>query len=126
MLKKPLLLVAFLFVGWPPVGQGAYLTGNELVDLCQAALEAMGAGATLSSRELAEAGQCIGYLEGVADMSWAAGPSAEPVVCLPPTLATAQLLGSVLAYARTHPFHSDLPAFGLVLSALEETFPCEQ
>ena len=106
--------------------QGAYLTGNELVGLCQAALEAMGAGAKLSSRELAEAGQCIGYLEGVADMSWAAGPSAEPVVCLPPTLTTAQLLWSVLAYARTNPSPSELPAFGLVLSALEETFPCEE
>ena len=94
--------------------------------LCQAALEAMGSGAELSSRELAEAGQCIGHLEGVADMSWAAGPSAEPAVCLPPTLTTAQHLGSVLAYARTNPSHSELPAFGLVLSALEEFFPCEQ
>lgn len=42
MLEKPLLLAAVLFVGWPMGGQGAYLTGNELVGLRQAALRGHG------------------------------------------------------------------------------------
>lgn len=126
MVKSLFFVAVCSCLYWPIASQAAYKTGHELLAVCQAALEAMESGATLSSQELADAGQCIGYVEAAADMSWAAGPPSEPSVCLPPGVTTAQLVRGVVAYARGNPLGSNIPAFFVVFLALEEAFPCKQ
>ena len=72
MVKRPFWPAVFLILAWPKAGLAEYKTVNDLLVVCKAAITAMASGAVLSSQELTDAGQCVGYLQAVADLSWAA------------------------------------------------------
>ncbi len=62
---------------------------------------------------------CAGYVSGVADVL------SDGTVCIPPEVATDQLVKDFLRYAKKHQDLLHDPASRVVARALKELYPCK-
>lgn len=88
---------------------GQQLSGSELLSYCKSA--------TVTNTGT----WCLGYVLGVWHMT-----TAERLVCPPADITSGQLRRAVVRYLQRHPEVLNRQPAGLVLEALESTFPCVQ
>jgi Rap1a immunity proteins len=62
---------------------------------------------------------CSGYVSGVADLL------SDGTICIPPEVATQQLVKDFLRYSEKHEDLLHGPASRLVAGALKEAYPCK-
>ena len=114
MLKRSVLAVVFvLLLSGSALCGSVFLTGNKLLEICQADNIVLG-------------GKCIGYVMGVQD-SYAGldtdGFFQSPY-CLPTNVTDKQLTRVAVKYLGDNPEKRHLNAQSLVLDAFIENFPC--
>lgn len=96
---------AFVLVAAPN-----FLTGNALLDRC----------ATNDTGTVL----CIGYVEGVADLSGLLDAANGSPQCIPTSVMSAQVRDVVIDYLKHHPATRHEPAANLVLQAIHEAWKC--
>lgn len=93
--------------------------GNSLLRECDA-------GDAYSAAGLARLGECLGYIEAVADIMSTGNPVNGFRACLPTKTTGDQLRNVVSVSLNIHPRRQHLGAPGLVAQALQKAFPCQQ
>jgi len=73
----------------------------------------------MSSRETAQAGQFLGYVQAAYDAG-----TLFHMVCPPEVITPDQVVSMVSKYLNAHPGESREPGVSIVLRALREAFPC--
>lgn len=71
-----------------------------------------------SGTDAVDGGMALGYVMGVSDAL------RSPIVCVPPNSTNRQFAAVVKLYLRNHPEEWNEEAFGLVVKALSQAFPC--
>lgn len=117
MMRNLLIALALVMVvggeGWAEEdGDKGYLTGDHLYNLC-------------TSKIQYDTGECLGYIAGTFD---SIVPILEPrgSFCLPKPLRILTLELIVKNYLKLHPEKFHYSGAFLILSALEEAFPCKK
>jgi hypothetical protein len=118
----PLAVTAFLMTGQAAFSQsegapitGAFEDGNVLLQQC-------------GSHESFTDGVCAGYVTAVADAMGNARTSGETVnglrACIPYGVTRQQVHDVGLRFLRAHPELRHRAAFGFMVQAIAEAFPC--
>lgn len=114
-------LVAVTGLNFPTPAKAAYITQDKLWDLCTTKQK----GDAYDVKQ----GMCLGYITGAADGWTDAGEAAtppHPMFCPPPNVSTGDLRDVVLTYMQGHPERGKEAASFIVLSSLNEHFPCAE
>ncbi len=134
-MKRAILLLPLI---WPTVGLPAYLNGNTLLDRCKG--------------NVTEQPYCIGYLTGIADLSFTEGwamlrvarsgieeiknperkantrkeinNTLKDYACIPSNVPVGQLRLVFVRWATAHRGQLHGPADDLAKKAFRETWPC--
>jgi len=88
-----------------------YLTGYEVLLRCSGDNDAQGT-------------QCLGYLQGIADVMLAGNEVNGYHVCIPPGILVGQLEDIALQFLRANPAVRHAATAGLVAKAYQQSFPC--
>ena len=102
-------------------------TGSHLLEICSE--PPVAAGDVVTIERLAKGawnnGMCVGYIAGINDNEMAqVATGKRGLYCLPPGVDMAQMAKVVRKYLEENPAKLHLPGGILVVSALEQAFPC--
>lgn len=106
---KLVVLLSMLLI--PNAAYASFFTGNDLLRLC-------------TSDNLLTFGQCLGYIQSVADFQSAFRAVNDQDQCIPSTVEAGQLKDVVVAYLQQNPKSRDIPGAALVVLAVADAWPC--
>jgi hypothetical protein len=106
-------------------GGFAGMSGNDLLPLCQAAVE-MADGKTLTTNRMIDATHCDWYIDGVLDGFHFrdSDPNIMQTICFPDGVNGEQMTRIVLKFLQDHPARLHDPAYALIFAATLDAFEC--
>jgi hypothetical protein len=120
--ESPIGLGVAVVLVWMTISIGlcGELDGNELLDSCTDALRHVDNGyRSTSAKEAHNYMWCVGYMRG-----WVDGYQEGATLCVPQKITALQLVRIVVKYLRDHPQRLHYNRGVLILSAVQEAFPC--
>ncbi len=126
-MKKYVCLLALLFVSSEVIGQSApvhsFYSGFALLRDCGSYVAARNKQA--NQAEIEAATICAGYVMGISDAhDMFSATNMSPTWCAPDNVTVGQLVNPVHKYIISTPEKMHLPASGIIVSALMQTYPC--
>jgi len=116
---KYLLMVVLLFSFNQVRAVEGFLSGNDLLGMCEAYFSDTGS--------FAKGSQCFGYIQGVQDAQnvFADNKLMKAIWCAPKTITATQLVRVVTKYLQEYPEELHTSGMSSITVALIKAFPCE-
>lgn len=99
------------------------MNGERLTPLCRLAKASVAGTQVGTQMTWTQAGECLGFIEGVLDAT-TSYPQASTHICFPNGSMSGTLIEIVTDYLDKHPENRHFSATSLVITALQEAFPC--
>jgi hypothetical protein len=109
------LAAAFLVLVAAPAGAGSNLTGNDLLERCSAS----------ASANPIQWGVCLGYVVAIADALGQGRPINGARACFAADVTSGQLMDVVRQWLERNPAKRHINGAALVVTALQQAFPCK-
>jgi hypothetical protein len=120
-----LLALAFGFLIFPNQTRAEFRTARDMQKECRVALAVLQGTAENSTTNALLAGECLGFVQGVADAAMALAENAKWYkVCAPDSVSTQDLIQKFIAFVDVNPKYT-LASTAIQLM-LAQSFPCRK
>lgn len=122
---KGKFLLAVLFFMFAPYSFAEARSTQEMVKECRVALDVLQGRAERNYDNTFFAAQCVGYLQGITDVSLVLADHIKGLKsCAPERISTVELIQKFIAFVEANPKYTSAPtAFQTMLS---QEFPCKK